>query len=222
VEFEMPQRSAGVSYSQIVSGFVELAEREVEGFLDVFGAAFRRHLVGAAYARWSFDDQALAARSDLVVGFVDLVGYTALSRMLSTRELAGLLERFEEGVADDIARHGGRLVKLIGDGAMVIADDAASACSFALDLIARFREDPDMPEVRVGLAAGSVINRRGDYFGDVVNLAARLVAVAEPSTVLVSSDLPQRVGDAFAFVSLPPIDLKGLPRTERARLLPAG
>lgn len=69
---------------------------------------------------------------------------------------------------------------------MFVAADPAAACRIALDLVAAFADDASLPPARSGVACGEVLVREGDCFGPVVNLAARLVEVAPPSTLLVS------------------------------------
>jgi class 3 adenylate cyclase len=95
-------------------------------------------------------------------------------------------------------------VKLIGDEAMFVIEDPARACDVALGLI-----DTSPHAVRVGLAHGTVVALYGDYYGETVNLAARLVAAAEPSTVAVSDSVRRLAGDAFTFAALPARSLKG-------------
>ena len=58
--------------------------------------------------------------------------------------------------------------------------DPVAACELALDLQRTLVRDPQLPAARMGLAGGPVVSHRGDYYGDVVNLAARLVKAAEP------------------------------------------
>jgi adenylate cyclase len=77
-------------------------------------------------------------------------------------------------------------VKLIGDEAMFVVDTGVKACELALELTRALRADPQLPQVRIGLAAGPVVAHHGDYYGDVVNLAARLAKVAAPGEVLIS------------------------------------
>ena len=120
---------------------------------------------------------------DRAIGFCDLVGYTELSERLSTTALAELLERFEGTVADVVVKHGGSVVKLIGDEVMFVVPSAGAAQSIALELVETFGSD-GLPDVRVGVASGRVILREADYFGSVVNLAARIVKQAEPGCVL--------------------------------------
>ena len=66
-----------------------------------------------------------------------------------------------------------------------------------------------LPPVRIGLACGSVLSLYGDYFGEVVNLAARLVALANPGTVVVSEAVATAVGAQRRFERLPAQALKG-------------
>lgn len=122
------------------------------------------------------------------VGFVDLVGSTTLSRRLAPRELAAVVDRFEE-VAHDVATNRcGRVVKFIGDEVMFVTGDADSACDIALALIEAFAGDSAVTP-RGGLAEGALLDRGGDYYGPVVNLAARLAELAVPREVLVSMDV---------------------------------
>ena len=97
---------------------------------------------------------------------------------------------------------------MIGDEAMFVSEHANDACRVALDLVDAFRTG-ELPPVRVGLAAGVVVSIFGDYYGEIVNLAARLVAVAEPSTVVASADTRAASNNAFLFDELAPQSLKG-------------
>jgi adenylate cyclase len=108
------------------------------------------------------------------------------------------------------------VVKLIGDGAMFVADDALSICEYSLELVERFAGDATLPELRVGLSAGSVVSAGGDFYGDVVNLAARLLTAAKPSTVVADEAVHSRVaatagaGHDIEFVALGVRPLKGI------------
>ena len=120
----------------------------------------------------------------MCVGFVDLVGSTALAQRLSTRELGTVLTEFEHVAADTVTSAGGRVVKLIGDEVLYTASDEASACTIALNLATTFTDHPVVPAVRAGVAGGDVLLRDGDVFGPVVNLAARAVKVAAAGEVV--------------------------------------
>ncbi len=125
------------------------------------------------------------------VGFVDLVGSTTLSRKVSVSDLASIVDRFEEVAYEVATNRRGRVVKFIGDEVMFVTGDAASACDIALTLIERFADD-DAVTPRAGLAEGEMLDRGGDYYGPVVNLAARLAELAVPNEVLVSADLAEQ------------------------------
>jgi adenylate cyclase len=132
------------------------------------------------------------------VGFVDLVGFTSLSRRQSARELAELLLRFE-GLAHDVTvARDGRLVKLIGDEAMFVAIEPAAACDIALTLVEQVAEDRAVTP-RGGLGSGPVLSRGGDYYGPVVNQAARIAELAVPGEVLVTAEVAAAAGSRFRF-----------------------
>jgi adenylate cyclase len=125
----------------------------------------------------------------LIVGFVDLVGSTALAQRLSTRELGAVLTEFENEAADAVTASGGRVVKLIGDEILYTAPDERAGCAIALELAATFADHPRVPQTRAGLAAGDVLLRDGDVFGPVVNLAARAVKLASPCELVAEDEV---------------------------------
>jgi class 3 adenylate cyclase len=125
----------------------------------------------------------------LAVGFADLVGSTELTRSLDFGELCAVLREFEGTAADIVVRNRGRVVKLIGDEIMFTAGDPTDAVAAAATLIETLRSNPRLPQARAGLAFGSVLTREGDCFGPVVNLAARVVGVADADSILVDGAL---------------------------------
>ncbi|HEV2993847.1 MAG TPA: adenylate cyclase regulatory domain-containing protein [Acidimicrobiia bacterium] len=182
---EAPLRQSGAGNVDIASRFVDLASSVVPRIYPMFESVHRRHLVEAArrYALWGVSPSE-ASTTDAVIGFADLVGYSALNERLSTRELDALVASFEQRVLDAVAGPGARLVKLIGDEAMFVAGTAADAAAVAGQLLAA----TELPTMRIGLAGGTVLAREGDLFGPVVNLAARLERLAEPGQVLLDAD----------------------------------
>lgn len=125
------------------------------------------------------------------VGFVDLVGFTMISRHMDAPELSAFMGRFE-GEAHDVATSAGaRIVKLIGDEVMFVATDAAAACGAAIALMEAFSGEYVGVAPRGGLAYGNVVLRGGDYYGSVVNLASRLVDEAVPLELLVTDELAE-------------------------------
>ena len=152
----------------------------------------------------------------LAVGFVDLVGYTAISQELDGTELAALVARFETVTYDTVARLGARLVKTIGDEVMFVSEDPEVGLQVALALTARTGRDDVLPRARAGVAFGPALAREGDYYGSVVNLAHRLVELGRPSSVIVSAELAGALGSHanFAFQRLRSRKLHGLGRVE--------
>jgi adenylate cyclase len=146
--------------------------------------AWRRQLA-ASVDRVLSDDDTLVDASHVTVGFADLVGFTRLSRRMEERDLAALVERFEQAGADLVTAAGARLVKTLGDEVLFLADSPGSAAEAALTLLEAFGGDDAVPDLRIGLATGLVIARMGDVFGTTVNLASRLTSLARPASALV-------------------------------------
>jgi adenylate cyclase len=118
------------------------------------------------------------------VAFIDLAGYTALTEREGDREAARSTAVFEEAVATAATQHGGRVVKMLGDGALLHFLDARSA----IDATLRVRDGLGDPRLRphAGIDCGPVAERDGDIFGRVVNTASRLAGVAEAGEIVVS------------------------------------
>jgi adenylate cyclase len=133
------------------------------------------------------------------VGFVDLAGFTKLSRSLSRMELARLTETFEQTASGVVADGGGRVVKMIGDEIMFAAFDAGTAAAIALELIDRLAKIDDLPAVHAGVATGPVLLRLGDVYGSTVNIAARLTGIARPDTLLVDRTTADALADDGRF-----------------------
>ena len=148
---------------------------------------WRRHLVAAALRAAT----TLTAEGEvqMVVGFADLVGFTAFSLRREPAELAAAVDRFEALAYEHIPERGGRVIKMIGDEVMFAVEEPAAAAAIALALVDAYGRDPQLPAVRVGLASGPVLAWQGDLYGPTVNLASRLVNIARPGTVLAAEEL---------------------------------
>jgi len=115
--------------------------------------------------------------------FADLVGFTALSFDRGDDEAADVATRFHHEVRSLAERHRATVVKSLGDGAMVRADDAGDAVRLGLALANGL---DGLPPVRVGMNTGPAVERDGDFYGSTVNLAARLSQAARGGEVLLS------------------------------------
>src|SRR6478609_9262675 len=155
-------------------------------FEDLIIYVWRRHLA-AAVARV----EALRANEEdlntiqLTVGFADIVSFTELSNRIDEDRLGDLVELFESRCADVVAAQHGRVIKSIGDSVLFVNDDPIRAYDTAEGIINVVGRDSRMPDVRVGLATGSVVLRMGDVFGPPVNVAARLTAVARRNRIII-------------------------------------
>jgi adenylate cyclase len=140
--------------------------------------AWRRHLA----------DGDVAAHQQ-VVGFADMVGFTSFTRRSSEAELVSVVDRFDAVTAEIVAENHGRIVKMIGDEVLFVADTPADGAEIALTLLERAESDDELPLLRAGLAYGRVLSRFGDIYGSVVNLASRLTSIARPGSVLIDREL---------------------------------
>ncbi len=149
--------------------------------------AFRHHLRQAALRQRRTQSSHYREVVEMAVGFVDLVGFTSLSQTLDPGELVDLVKRFESQAHELAHQVETRVVKLVGDEVMFVAENPSDAAAFALGMMHTYSDRNVIP--RGGIATGDLVNLHGDYFGPVVNLAARLVAAAVPGEVLVDDSI---------------------------------
>ncbi len=174
---------------------------------------WRRHLV-AALGRWlgaSGDDV-----TDTAVGFADISGFSKMSRKAAAGDLADVVDSFEEAAFDVVSARGGRVVKLIGDEVMFVADDLGTGVDIGLDLVERAATSTPKLELHCGVAHGPSITIGGDVFGPTVNLASRLTGVARRGTVMVPRDCVDELDgrdDLVVRRVRRTFDLKGIGRT---------
>jgi adenylate cyclase len=159
---------------------------------QIMDYTWRRHLQAAA-RRKMVRGADTEGESVTAVGFADIVGFTALSQQLDEKSLAAVVERFEMIAYDTVAAMGGRVIKTIGDEVMFAVEGASEGLDLALALAEVYGDDDALGDVRVGLAAGPVLEKDGDLYGPVVNLASRIVELAYPGTVVVSPEVAAAV-----------------------------
>jgi adenylate cyclase len=139
----------------------------------------------------------LPGSREVSVCFADLVGFTRLGEEVAPDELGRLAVRLE-ALAGDVAEPPVRLVKTIGDAAMLASPEPEPLLGAALGLIdAADAEGEDFPQLRAGAAMGQALPRSGDWFGRPVNLASRITAVARPSSLLVDHELRESVDGPY-------------------------
>jgi adenylate cyclase len=144
------------------------------------------------------------------IAFLDMGGYTLLTHKAGDEAAAELAARLTGLVRRSSQEHGGQPVKLLGDGVMFHFPGAAPAIACGLELI-EAAEREGLPPARVGVNAGPVVYRDGDYFGQTVNVAARITDYARPREVLVSQAALEDLNDeALDFEEIGAIALKGV------------
>ncbi len=145
------------------------------------------------------------------IAFLDLTGYTALTEEAGDEAAAELAARVADLVEGAAAEHGGRPVKWLGDGVMLHFAAPSGALLSALALVRRVPK-AGLPPARLGIHAGAVVFREGDYFGRTVNVAARIADYARPREVLVSEDVRRAAElEGVSFEEIGEIPLKGIP-----------
>ena len=135
----------------------------------------------------------------------DIAGYSRLMGVDEEGTLRQLKAHRKELVDPKLTEHRGRIVKTTGDGMLVefvsVVDAVRCAVDIQRGMIARNAELPAERriEFRVGINVGDIINDGGDIYGDGVNLAARLEALAEPGGIFVSRVVHDQVRDKLSF-----------------------
>ena len=144
--------------------------------------------------------------------FVDLASFTPLTATMGDHAAAEVLGRFSATVHSCATRHGGRILKQIGDAFMVMFAQPADAIEFGLAMDRFVDAEPQFPALHIGAHHGSVLYREGDYLGATVNLAARVASCGAAGQFLITEDLRDAVGDLADgdYISLPPRRLKGI------------
>jgi adenylate cyclase len=145
------------------------------------------------------------------IAFLDLSGFTRLTDEVGDEQAVTLAARLSDVVRSAALQFGGIVVKLLGDGVMFQFPDPGDAVRCALYLVPE-ADRRQLPPARVGVHAGPVVFRDGDYFGRTVNVASRIMDYARPREVLVSQEVVDAVGEAddLMFVPIGPVQLKGV------------
>ena len=147
--------------------------------------------------------------------FFDITGYTRLTQERGDDAAAALATTFSRMVQRTSSQYSGKAVKWLGDGVMFYFADPGPGVVAALEML-EGAADAGLPPAHVGLHAGPVLFQEGDYFGQTVNLAARIADYARPGEVLVSQAVVDAAADAPAsFTEIGPVELKGVSEATR-------
>jgi class 3 adenylate cyclase len=171
--------------------------------------------------------EAAGERRYLTVIFCDLVGSTGISAQLDAEEWRDLVGAYLDAASAAVTEMGGHVAKKIGDGLLALfgyplahENDAERAARAALSIqralaeLNRKNASTGKPELaaRIGLETGpAVVDAAGEIYGDVANIAARVQALAEPGTVLVTARVQRQVAGLFVAEERGTHTLKGVP-----------
>lgn len=132
---------------------------------------------------------------EIAVCFADLVGFTRLGETVPPSELGAVAGRVAE-LAAEVAEGPVRIVKMIGDAAMLVSYELEPLVDAALSLVdAADEQGEDFPQLRAGIAKGQALGRGGDWYGRPVNLASRVGDIARPGSALATEEVKDDLGD---------------------------
>jgi class 3 adenylate cyclase len=144
------------------------------------------------------------------VVFIDVSGYTKLTEQRGDDIAVGIATALQRRAEQVAANRGGRVVKLLGDGAMLLFRDANNGVQAATELVRTLGTDLGLP-AHGGVHAGRVIERDRDLFGSTVNLASRVSGAAGPGEVLVTEAVTRLANlDTARTEEIDPVPLKGI------------
>jgi len=164
-------------------------------------SALREVGMGALQVWQSVSEAQGRGRGDheVAIVFTDLVEFSNWTLDAGDEAALRLLREVGRTLEPALEAHGGRMVKRLGDGLMVIFEEPAAAVSGALDgaeAVGEIEVAGHRPRLRAGVHLGRPRSLGGDYFGVDVNVAARVAAAAGPEEVLISDPVRERLGSA--------------------------
>lgn len=187
----------GASEDQLAVDFAQVAAQLLPSVEPLLAAMMRLQLRNVVQSEVisAAEREAgmLPGAREVVVCFADLVGFTRVGENVPADELERIATRLEK-LAAESAEHPVRVVKSIGDAVMLVSPEVEPMADTALTLLdAAEAEGDSLPQLRVGIASGQALRRASDWYGQPVNLASRITAVARPGSVLVAKDVEQAI-----------------------------
>jgi class 3 adenylate cyclase len=213
-----PLFAAGLTAGQIGAATAEVSEGMAEIDSQALLAIYRGQQAHVWMANIIGGFESMLARTGRHVHvdrlpamcFLDITGYTRLTQERGDAAAADLSTELARLVERTSVKHGGRPIKWLGDGVMFFFKDPGPGVVAALEMVVGVAE-AGLPPAHVGLHAGPVVFQEGDYYGQTVNVAARIADYARPGEVLVSQDVVDAAsGVGVAFREIGPVELKGV------------
>ena len=181
---------------------------------------FERHLHElvrqTVISRSELESGEIPGAQEIAVGFADMVGFTRLGEGLEVDQIGELTGRLTE-LATSVARSPVRLVKTIGDAAMLVSPQTQALLEAVFELVEAVERDQALPSMKAGVAHGQALARGGDWYGRPVNLASRITDIARPGSVLVAAEVAEHAGNGFRFSRAGSRRLKGIKGEVRLR-----
>jgi len=214
-----PAIAAGKDPEEI--GNADLADRYAPAAEQAVLAMYHAHQTRAWTANLIEGFETLLAQAGIhsrlqrlpAICFLDISGYTRLTQERGDEAAADLAATLARLVQRSSVRHGGKPIKWLGDGVMFHFPDPGPGVRAALEMVDGLAA-AGLPPAHVGLHAGPVLYQEGDYFGQTVNLSARIADYARPGEVLVSQAVVDAAReDGIAFADIGPVELKGVSGT---------
>ncbi|HEX2232202.1 MAG TPA: adenylate cyclase regulatory domain-containing protein [Thermoleophilaceae bacterium] len=152
----------------------------------------------------------LVGSETIAVCFADLVGFTKLGERLPSEELGSVAGRLAE-LAAEAAEPPVRMVKTIGDAAMLVSDEPGPLVEAALSLVeSAERQGQAFPSVHAGIAHGEALPRGGDWYGRPVNLASRITDFARAGSVVADATVREAADGHYDWSRIGRRRLKGI------------
>ncbi len=158
-----------------------------------------------------------AERRLAAIMFTDLVGFTSVAQLDEARALA-LLEEYRRLLRSTFVGHHGTEVKTIGDGFLVEFESTLEAGRCAIEIQEILAEHnrsagaADPMRVRIGIHVGDVVHDQGDILGDAVNIASRILPLAEPGGICLSEDVYVQLRNRLRY-GFEPVDSRSMKST---------
>jgi adenylate cyclase len=203
----------GVSEEELGLRNAEAAREWIPRFTPLLEYLLKQHvrerLRHQAVSQAMLEAGELPGAEEIAVAFADMVAFTSMGERLGPEEVGSIAGRLEK-LASECAKHPVRLVKMIGDAAMLASREAEALLAATLLLLQRAEETEGFPQLRAGIAYGPALNRSGDWYGHAVNLASRITAEAEPGRVAATKELCDAAGEVCTWASVGARNLKGI------------
>ena len=217
--FEEPMFAMGMSQREAIDLLVQVAAPLIPMGARVVDLLYQRHLEHYSMEDVVANMEMTMQRAGLVqetpdhkpvVAFCDLTGSTQLTEEIGDEGAARMADRLAESLRVTTARHEGRVVKLLGDGAMLYFHGPAGAARAGLELVHAATE-MELPPLRMGVHIGPVVFRDGDFYGRTVIVASRVTDRIGPSEVVLTQEAVAEVRSPdLAFEPLGEALLKGV------------